>query len=204
MGYSVNIYYVNDPINNPNNKELICIMYHYNSKCIPYINVPALYFKNKSYDAIKGEIRIGTFALLMLYNLINIMKARAYNDDNTKNIYYTMISHMTDMKTYYLNKTNKTIFDESLFQEFVLRCVGHMLTPQMEKAERIEKKIKSGKKYSWNYNPEIDKNRENLTKYVFKNSSGNAISNEKNKKINMESITNDDIDNMTDEDGDEA
>lgn len=176
LGFSVNIYF---------DGEIICRMYHYNSRCIPYNDVPALYFKKNSYDEYKGKIRIGTFAMIMLYNLINIMKARTDNDQNTKNLYYTLISHMIEMKNYYFARTHKTIFDKSLFQEFILRCTGKMFTPQMEKAIRMEKRKEMGKKYSWSYNPENEKDRENNTVYRFHNSSGNPINNVKNLKIDL-------------------
>jgi hypothetical protein len=190
LGYSVNIMY---------DGEIVCRMYHYNSKCTPYFDVPALYFKKGDYIDSKKTIRIGTFALLMLYNLINIMKARTDNDNNTKNLYYTMISHMIEMKNYFFNATSKTIFDDSLFKEFVLRCVGEMMTPQMEKAVRMEKKRKAGKRYAWSYNPENDKDKENDAKYYFKNSSGNPIKNEKNMKIQLKESDDKDVDNIDDE-----
>src|SRR5947207_15859329 len=95
------------------------------------------------------------------------------------------------------------MFDETLFQEFVLRCVGITHTPQMEKAIRIEKKIEKGKKFGWRFNPKIDKvERENT--YVFKNSSGNPINNDKNKKIDLTSDktceSDEDYDDEDDED----
>ena len=34
----------------------------------------------------------------------------------------------------------KTIFDKSLFQEFIMKCIGNTVTPQMEQQLRIEKK----------------------------------------------------------------
>jgi hypothetical protein len=176
LGYSVNIYC---------DGEIICRMYHYNTRCVPFFDVPALYFKKSGYEEHEGKIRMGSFATLMMFSLINIMKARTDNDQNTKNLYYTMISHMIDMKNYYFDRTGKNIFDNSLFQEFVIRCVGEMMDPKMEKAVRIEKKKKAGKRYMWMYNPENEKDRESDHKYVFKNSSGNKINNDRNMKIDL-------------------
>jgi hypothetical protein len=176
LGFNVDIYCDN---------EIVCRVYHYNYRCVPFLNVPALYFKKASYDEEKGNVRLGTLATQMMYNLINVMRARTNNDLNTKNLYYTMISHTIDMKNYYFGKTGKTIFDESLFQEFILRCVGMTYTPQMEKAIRFEKRMKHGKRISWSFNPKIDTDHENV--YTFKNSSGNPIKNDKNKKINLSS-----------------
>ena len=190
LGYSVDIYF---------DDEIICKIYHYNRRCTPFFDVPSLYFKNDKYEKMDGKIRIGTVAVQMMYNLINIMKARSARDDETKDIYYTMISHIIQMKDYFFSKNNKTIFDDTLFKEFVLNCVGKTTTPQMEKAERMEKKKKAGKKYMWNYNPENDKDKENVTKYFFKNSSGNRINNPKNYKIDMSVASIGDVDDINDE-----
>ena len=192
LGYSVDILF---------DEEIICRMYNYNSRCTPYFDVPAYYFKKSGFDEMKGTIRIGTFATLMLYNLINVMRARTNNDHNTKNLYYTLISHMIELKNYYLARTKKTIMDVSLFQEFILRCVGETANVHMEKAIRMEKKMKMGKKYSWSYNPTNERDKNNDNSYVFKNSSGNAINNSKNMKIDLSAnFVDEDIDNIDDED----
>lgn len=175
LGYSVNIM-----INN----EIICKMYHYNNRCTPYFDVDALYFTKGNYNVkSKGKIRIGTFACLMMYSLINIMKARADEDEQTKNLYYTIISHITEMKNYYFDREKKTIFDKSLFQEFIVKCIGDMVTPKMEQQIRIDRKREKGQRYSYSYDPKKDKKSE--IKYIFKNSSGNRINNAKNQKIDL-------------------
>lgn len=178
LGYNVDIYYDN---------IIICRMYHYNIKCIPYNTVPAIYFNNNLQITKAGTIQIGSYAILMLYNLINVMWAKTTNDSNTEELYYNLLSHMVQYKTYYFKHTDKTILDESLFQEFILRCVGETVSPQMEKALRIELKMKLGKKYSWCFNPEKD--AKVVTKYVFKNSSGGPINNVKNNKIDLLSVS---------------
>lgn len=191
LGYSVDILFDDD---------IICRMYHYASRCTPYFDVPALYFKNGSYEEEKGKIRIGSFAVLMLYNLIDIMRARTNDDQNTKNLHYIMISHMIDMKNYFQKRTGKTIMDESLFGEFILRCIGSTNTAKMEKAIRIEKKIKAGKKFTWGYNPANERDRNNENRYSFKNSSGNPIKNDKNKKIDLsKNYSDEEIDDINEE-----
>ena len=75
----------------------------------------------------------------------------------------------------------------------------------MERAIRVAKKIKDGKKISWVYNPENQRDRNNDSKYVFKNSSGNPISNNKNMRINLTNTNNentDDIDEAHDPEAD--
>jgi hypothetical protein len=198
LGFNVDIYC---------DQEIICRMYHYNYKCIPFWEVPALYFTKSSYDhnseRSSDSVKIGTMAVQMMYNLTNIMRARTNNDKNTTNLYYTMISHIIDMKEYYFAKTGKTIFDASLFQEFVLKCIGFTNTLRMETAIRIEKRIKARKKPSWSYNPKADRGDRGDV-YVFKNSSGNPINKERNKKIDLSSTgTCPDEDNVGEEEEDE-
>jgi hypothetical protein len=193
LGHSVNIYCEG---------EIICRMYDYNTRCTPYFDVPALYFKKGGYEEYDSDkmIRIGSFALLTLFTLINIAKAKVTNDEHTKSLYFTILSHMIQMKNYYLTTNNKTIFDKSLFQEFIIRCVGEMLTPQMEKALRIERRIKSGDKISWSYNPENDKDvaREKSYKHSYENASGNPIKTQSDRRmIHLEGYI--PVDNETDD-----
>lgn len=192
MGYSVDIKF---------NDIIICRMYHYNSRCTPYFDVQSLYFKQSTYEKLKGKVRIGTFSVQMLFNLVNIIRARVIDDRNTMNIYYTLISQMIELRNTFFAKSKKTFLNESLFQEFVLKCVGTTVTAQMEKANRIDKKMKAGKRYSWGYNPSNEKDRNNESKYVFKNSSGNPINNERNRKINLNQDydNNQDIDDINEE-----
>ena len=127
FGFSVNIYFEG---------EIICKLYDYNRKCIPYKSVNALYFTDGKVIKNTGKVNIGSFAILMLYNLVNTMYAKTYNDHRTKNLYYTLISHMNEMREYYFKTNNKDIFDNSLFQEFVLNCTGKTMTAVRGKQER--------------------------------------------------------------------
>jgi hypothetical protein len=177
IGYSVTIMYDGD---------VICKLYHYNNRCTPYHKVSSHYFGDKSYSTIGdggSKIQIGSFPMIILYNLITIMKARADNDNHTKNTYYTMTSHLIEIKNWYLDTNNKTIYDDTLFMDFVDRCKGDMLSQKMEKQIRIQKKMESGQKYTYRYNPERD--TDNKTIYRFKNSSGNPIRNDKNYQIDL-------------------
>ena len=183
LGYSVTIKYED---------EVICKLYHYNNNCIPYHVVPAYYFGDRKSSMLEGQtektgkITIGSFPMIMLYNLINVMKARVDDDQQTKNVYYILISHMIEMRNWYLDKTKKTIFDDTIFKDFVLECRGNMVTPQVEKQIRYEKRNKSGKKnVIFRYNPANEKDRESKMVFRFKNSSGNPINNASNRKIDL-------------------
>jgi hypothetical protein len=177
LGYSVDIFY---------DGTINCKMYSNNSRCVPYNTVNAMYFNNKSYEKSNRTVKIGTFATGILFGLIGIMRAKTNKESMLMNIYYQLISHMTDMKNYYLKTNNKTIFDDGLFKEFSPKCIGITNTAAMERVIRIDEKMKKSKKFSWSYNPASEKDRQNDIKYVFKNSSGNPINNERNMKIVLE------------------
>lgn len=183
LGYSVTIHYEED---------VICKMYHYNHRCSPYRTVDAHYFGDKEYDTPKkgGKIQIGSFPMILLYNLIIIMKARTDQDNHTKNMYYTLNSHLLEMSNWYLDQNDKTIYDDTPFQYFILACRGEMLTPKMEKAIRIKRKKDANQKYTWRYSPDTDKDR-TVGTWRFKNTSGNLIRYDKNLQINLSA---DDVD----------
>jgi Mimiviridae putative poly(A) polymerase catalytic subunit len=181
IGYSVAIYYEED---------VICKLYHYNNRCTPYHVVKPYYFGDRTAEfldksAEKSKIQIGSYPLLMMYNLITIMKARADNDNHTKNMYYTLNSHLIEMKNWYLDTNDKTIYDDTLFKDFILECKGEMVSQHMEKQLRIERKKEAGKKYTFRYNPDNAGDRNNKSAYRFKNSSGNAIRNDRNMQIDL-------------------
>lgn len=190
VGYGVDIMYKGD---------IIVRMYHHNSRCLPYKDVPGLYFKNGKYEDgnKKGIIRIGSFSMIMLFVMIDLMRARTNNDDDDKDLFYSVASNIISVKNYFLESTKKTIFDDSLFQEFILNCIGSTVTPQMEKQLRIEKKKASNKKYMFSYDPSDERNKESDYRFIFANSSGNQIRNEKNLKLNKDPTK--DIDSDDDE-----
>lgn len=189
-GYSAHIYYRDD---------LIAILYHYNNKCLPYIKVPSDKYLNK--QIIKGNsfINIGTFPLTILYAFITVMKARTDDNIEVKDLYFTIISHLIEFRTYYFKKTGKNMLSDSLFKDFILDCKGQAITPEKERALIIESRKKKKQKILFAYDPAENKLENNDISYVFVNSSGNPIKNPKNLKL-TENIDNDEesIDNEND------
>lgn len=191
IGYSVEIYLDND---------LILTMYTDNKKCVPYIKVPAREYSHNSRKNINGEIIIGSFTLTLLYAQIAVMKFRTFNDDTIKDVYMTLVSHLICAKKYYLDKTNKSILDNTLFKDFIVDCMGYAVDPERERMILYENRRKKGKKSYYMYDPQNnlekqdkEENKEdiNLT-YRFANYSGNIINNIKHSQIiNKESIDDD-------------
>ena len=128
-GYNVYIYH---------KKNLIAIIYHNNDKCLPYFNIEAEKYENNKIIKDTGTITIGTFNLTLLFYLITIMKARTNEDDNKKNLYHTLISHLIEIRNIYFEKEHKNIFDDTPFKEFVVNCIGETMMPEKKKRLLIE------------------------------------------------------------------
>lgn len=175
FGHSLYVYYKN---------ILIAIVYSHNNKCIPYKTVPAITFHNNNNEkANKDEtINIGTFSLTLQYALSEIMKVRTDNDRNTQDLYYTFCSHLVELRDSYLKKNKKTIFDNSLFQDFSIDCQGITVSPEKEFSKMVEQRKKKGLPSVIVYRPK-EGVKEPTSNYVFQNSSGNPITNEKNLKL---------------------
>jgi hypothetical protein len=176
LGYSAHIYYKG---------TLIAKIFSNNKRCIPYTTVPSDYFKNRSISRGTSTINIGTLSTVILYALITIMKARVDQDKSTRDLYYTFISHIIEMKNYFFEKTGKTIYDKSIFQELVIDCKGIPVTPEEERRLIIEYRKKKNKKYTFTYDPSQDTKVDEFN-YIFANSSGNPIKNIKNLKLTAE------------------
>lgn len=192
FGYSVNIYY---------KKTLIAKIFNHNKRCVPYITVPADQFGNKTIVPSKNDdvINIGTLSTVILYSLVTIMKARVDQDQSVKDTYYAIISHLVEMKNYYFNKTGKTIYDETIFQDFqIMNCKGAFVTAEMERQLIIESRKKQNKKLVYSYDPSEEIKPEDRKKYQFLNSSGNPIKTPKNLKL-TEEAKDDDIDEESQE-----
>lgn len=173
-GHSVDIYL---------GEDLIARIYNHNKKCIPFQDVPAMEFKDgKSNIVHKSTIRLCTFPFVLLYSLISIMRARTNNDEDTKDLYYTMTSHLIEMRNNYFNVEKKSYLDNSLFREFIVECAGETISPDRQRRLLIESRKKKNKKYTFSYEPS-DGVKEAESNYVFANSSGNIIVNPKNLRL---------------------
>jgi hypothetical protein len=177
LGYFTHIYYKD---------ALIAKVFNNNKRCVPYITVPAEKFTNGNVQKSKQDstINIGSYSTTILYALIMIMKARVDQDKAAKDLYYTLISHLTEMKNYYFDKTGKTIYDKTMFQEFIIECKGVPVTQEHERQLMIEHRKKRGKRLIFSYDPSEGPLQD--LKYQFLNSSGNPIKTPKNLKLTPE------------------
>jgi hypothetical protein len=105
-----------------------------------------------------------------------------YIVQNDKDIclkYQKMVSKLIDVKTEYLKLNKKNIFDDTLFREFTVNCIGSTIQPEREMLIRYESHREKNKRAYFQYDPSA-KVKEAETTWLFGNYSGNIIINPKN------------------------
>jgi Mimiviridae putative poly(A) polymerase catalytic subunit len=177
---------------------MICRIYNHNKRCVPYQDVPAFDFlNNKSND--NDSIRIGSFTVTILHLLIDAQKARVNNNNQLEKFYYHMLSHCIQMRDYYFKTKNKNMMDDTIFEDFIINCIGEEMTMEKEKRLRIEKRKRQKKPLVHRYTP-ADNFVEKPPKFIFNNSSGNKVNNPKNLRLADDVKDEDDIDETSDTD----
>lgn len=156
-------------------KEFINI-YHHNYKCIPYKKISSGPNKYNGY-------MVGTYPFVMMMLLILQEKTKIDKHWKTNKSYHTMFSNILKIRNFYLNKHNKTVLDDTPFQEFQVACVGTTLTQNRLFRLEIERKRKQGKRFSFYYHPSENRDKIDTSAFTYNNTSGNIIRNDKNKKI---------------------
>jgi hypothetical protein len=171
------------------NEEFIPILYLYsnNNKCISYKTVPYIKFDNINIKSIKQNktIDIGSFDFNILHALIILVKIRVDNDNDWNEILYSLINSFVKFRKYYFKLNNKTLYDDSIFEGFVVECKGESISPDREKRLLIQSRKKLGKPLIYRYESGISKHS---GQFYFANSSGNEIKNQKNFKLTIENI----------------
>ena len=86
------------------------------------------------------------------------------------------VSDMIFFKSmFFQNNSNKTILDNTPFQQFIIECVGKTVDSRRCAFIKRKKKISEGKLIMWKYDPEKSYKDNEESTFVFKNSSGNII-----------------------------
>jgi hypothetical protein len=181
--FNVVIFYEDTPI---------LYLYSNNKRCIPYKRVTigkegGGKGGNGGSEGKEGrggegdrEVNIGSFDFNILHALIILVKVRVDNVDNWNDLLYKYINNIVLFRDTYLKKHSKTIYDDTIFQSFVIECTGEIIPPDRERRLRIEVKKKLGKPYIYKYDPAVSKN---AGTFIFLNSSGNRINNNANLKL---------------------
>ncbi len=203
LGYSAYINYKDVPL---------AYIVHYGKRCIPIKRIePALLFKDgkvatapnptvvpinsrntrntrsleqeqQKKDQNGNFVQIASFDLSLLYTLFMTFKMKVTEDKNQYQFYNIMFSHLVELKHYYFERTKKDMLDDTLFQEFVIDCVGHTIHPKREQMLNQNKKGKSRSAY-FHYDPAKQRKDRGDSMYRFANSSGNVIQKSRNFKI---------------------
>ena len=113
--------------------------------------------------------------------MILLLKHRIDDEEDKNDIIYKYINGIIKCRKNYLAETNKTVYDDTIFQSFVVECMGIKMDPFREQHIKRSEKYKKGKLIVWKYDPE---NKKDENKYIFKNSSGNKILKEEHLKLN--------------------
>ena len=169
---------------------LIPILYLYsnNNKCISFKTTPYIKFDNiklKSSKVQNKTIDIGSFDFNILHALIILVKVRIDDDNDWNDILYTLINGFVNFRKYYFGEQKKTLYDDTIFEGFVVECKGESIPPDREKRMLIQLRKKLGKPSIYRYEPGVSKQP---SQYYFSNSSGNEIKNNKNLKLKNENI----------------
>jgi len=153
------------------NNKIILRVYNNNNRCIVY---------NQSK---KKKTKFGTSQLVQLYFLSNYIHNIINKNNNESNNYLNLFLSFNKAKNHYLTLHNKTVIDNSPFQEFKLNCIGKSIKlDRLDKLEIIEKK-KKGLPFKFKYEPSDKPGK--ISEYIFKNSSGNQVINKKFLIINI-------------------
>ena len=167
-GHNVGFYYDNVNIIN---------IYDNNEKCIPFKKINMM---EKIIPGVKINdndfVNIGTFTVNVMMLLVLYTYSKIYNNKMTI-IYDNMLDDILVFRKKYLNMKKKTIFDDTIFEEFVVNCIGHTIRPDIKKWNLGKKRLQMNKKPVFKYIPSSEKKKFNP--FIFSNCSGNKIKNEK-------------------------
>ena len=158
--------------------KVFLIIYGTNEICVQY-NEINLNFKNNLYP-----IRIACFNLLFMYNLIQYHRGYSLKDYQMKNHHDYQMYLLLNAKNNFLDKNNKTILDETIFEDFKPNCMGTAVHPGIKvMLARYNRKL-TPRSSIQSYSPEDNKIL-NVENYHFDNYSGNIINNPKELVYNI-------------------
>ena len=72
---------------------------------------------------------------------------RIDDEDDWNDIIYKYIYNITLFRNHYLENFHKTIYDDTLFQSFVIECMGEYILPERQRRLLIEVRRKLGKPF---------------------------------------------------------
>lgn len=147
-------------------------VYGNNNMCIPYYKL-----ENK-------KINIVTFPYLILMLLIRFLYYHINNDKKESKNYDFMLENIINLRNKYLKDNNKTVLDNTPFEEFRINCLGDTMEQPRKKFLAISSLENSYEKKKFLFKYDIDNpSKLDINEISFRNISGN-INNTKNRLIN--------------------
>jgi hypothetical protein len=142
--------------------KIVCRLIDHAERCIPI--------------KVHKSVQIGSYDYNLLHSFILIQKYRTNNNKDLQNRTNVMISHLVEMKDYYLKKVNKSLFDDTLFQQLVTTCIGETVDFRRKRRLIVEDRKARNKPFSWRYPPTSGKLEDDpKSDFKFDNTSGNEI-----------------------------
>lgn len=165
------VYYKNKPL---------LIIFGNNHRCIP-CRSGVLDFKDFDLNEDQlTKINAGSFMVNINYFLISYHYYKIYKDidstyENLYKKYWNMIETMLDTRNKYLEDVGKTVIDKTLYEEFIINCLGKTMEFTREYLIKMySKKKKKQKRITFIYDPNESTifNNTELTNYKHKNTTG--------------------------------
>lgn len=173
-GYSCIIYY---------NKVPLCRIIDYNNVCVPVKQIPFTIFEgDKAIQDSKNTIQIAAFDYNFVQCMISAFKCRVDKNEEWYAYYNIMISHLVYLRKYFIKKSGKNMFDDTIFQQFITSCVGKTISSVRAVRLEIMKRKAKHKMLVWKYSPETDP-KKTESNFHYRNSSGNPITNPAKLKV---------------------
>lgn len=162
------------------NKPIV-IIYDHNNMCIPFSKIRMKYNTSKK----EIEHRIATFTYTLMMIMITAMRMRIEKNSVERKNCEIIVSNLLQVREEYFKRTKMSPLDDTPFREYQICCVGTTMTQSRKhKLKNLAKKEK-GKSFMFSYDPATAKEKEPSGKFFFANTSGNLITNDKNKRINI-------------------
>jgi hypothetical protein len=153
---------------------------------LPYKKLGFIDFRSDSLQKSDNKtIQLATFNVTLMMGLMYIIYYRTNQNKDMVDQYYILCGHLMQIKKYFLDKFNKSIFDKTPFEDFTVECIGNGVTPDRERRVMCEEKRKLKKPCLFVYNPNTKKITAE-SNYKFANTSGNAVRKEQNVKISLD------------------
>jgi hypothetical protein len=154
--------YLGESVHFYHKKRLLMIIYNQDKECIQYRSIS------------KKKIFICSYQSFIMTCLINGIMSTMSKDATQQNNYNYMIKNVIDVRNKYLDSNNKTLLDDTPFQEFNVECKGDTITNDRVFRLFVMDKISKREPFMIKYDPDNPDKRYNDKLYVLHDISGKS------------------------------